>query len=163
MPMRIGAAIGEEAKRMGQGLWSAATVPGDVLTGKASMADPETQERVMSLAASLPGGGPEAALGARGPVSAAARARMRAARRDAPAVETTYEPPWAGEPSATTEAAAPPGPQRGRNAPLNVWNPTTGQWEGPKPKMNPPEGVTYPDLFNFDPAVMNKVPDVPQF
>jgi spore germination cell wall hydrolase CwlJ-like protein len=129
MPMRVGAAIGEEAKRMGQGLWSAATVPGDVATGKASMADPETQQRVTSLAASLPGGGPEAALGARGPVGAAAKAVKGA--------------------PATRE--------------LNVWNPTTGLWEGPKPTLNPPEGVHYDPMFNFDPALMNKVPDVPQF
>jgi spore germination cell wall hydrolase CwlJ-like protein len=129
MPMRVGAAIGEEAKRMGQGLWSAATVPGDVATGKASMADPETQQRVTSLAASLPGGGPEAALGARGPVGAAAKAVKSA--------------------PATRE--------------LNVWNPTTGLWEGPKPTLNPPEGVHYDPMFNFDPALMNKVPDVPQF
>jgi N-acetylmuramoyl-L-alanine amidase len=129
MPMRVGAAIGEEAKRMGQGLWSAATAPGDVLTGKASMADPETQQRVTSLAASLPGGGPEAALGARGPVGAAAKAL-----KGAPAERE-----------------------------LNVWNPTTGQWEGPKPTLNPPAGTQFDPLFNFDPAVMNKVPDVPQF
>jgi hypothetical protein len=129
MPMRIGAAIGEEAKRMGQGLWSAATVPGDVASGKASMADPETQQRVTSLAASLPGGGPESALGARGPVGAAAKAVKGA--------------------PATRE--------------LNVWNPATGQWEGPKPTPNPPAGTTYDPLFNFDPALMNKVPDVPQF
>jgi hypothetical protein len=129
MPMRVGAAIGEEAKRMGQGLWSAATVPGDVATGKASMADPETQQRVTSLAASLPGGGPEAALGARGPVGAAAKAVK-------------------GAPAARE---------------LNVWNPTTGLWEGPKPTLNPPEGVHYDPMFNFDPALMNKVPDVPQF
>ena len=50
MPMRIGAAIGEEGRRIGQGLWSGATLPGDVATGKASMADPETQQRVGSMA-----------------------------------------------------------------------------------------------------------------
>jgi hypothetical protein len=161
MPMRIGAAIGEEGKRIGEGLWSAATAPGDVLTGKASMADPETQQRAIGLTAFLQGGGPEAALGARGPVSAAARAaRQRALGREAPEVTTAYEPPWAGEPAATTTVDP---AQALPNRPLNRWNAETGQWEGPKPKMNPPEGVTYPDLFNLDPEVMKQVPDVPQF
>ena len=163
MPARIGAAIGEEGRRIGAGLWEAATVPGDIATGKTTMEDPEAQQRVMALAASLPGGGgPEAALAARGPVSAAARAaRARALGKEAPKVTTTYEPAWNAEPAATTTEAPAPAPQG--NEPRTRWNPATGQWEGPKAAMNPPAGVTYPPLFNFDPAVMNRVPDVPQF
>jgi hypothetical protein len=165
MPMRIGAAIGEEGRRIGQGLWNVGTVAGDVASGKATMEDPETQQRVIGLAASLPGGGPEAALGARGPIGGAAKAaRVRALAKEAPEATTTYEPPWAGEPAATTMEKNAEPETRGSNAqPVTRWNAATGQWEGPKPKMNPPEGVTYPPLFNFDKSVMDKVPDVPQF
>jgi len=50
MLARIGSALGIEASRLGQGVWSAATLPGDIATGKTSMADPEAQQRAMDLA-----------------------------------------------------------------------------------------------------------------
>jgi hypothetical protein len=66
MPARIGSAIGIEAKRIGQGLWNAATLPGDIATGKTTMADPQAQNRVMDLASAAtfgPGASaPEGAL-----------------------------------------------------------------------------------------------------
>jgi hypothetical protein len=66
MLARIGSAIGIEAKRMGQGLWNAATLPGDVATGKTTMADPQAQNRVMDLASAATfsprGGVPEGAF-----------------------------------------------------------------------------------------------------
>jgi hypothetical protein len=68
MPARIGSALGIQAGRIGQGLWSAATLPGDVATGKTTMADPEAQQRVMNLASTAtlgPGAmGPGAPAGA---------------------------------------------------------------------------------------------------
>ena len=67
MPARIGSAIGVEARRAGNWLANAATVPGDVARGRASMSDPATQSRVMDLASlvsggPLAGGAPEDAL-----------------------------------------------------------------------------------------------------
>ena len=53
MLARIGSAIGIEGKRIGQGLWNAATLPGDVATGKTTMADPQAQQRVMNLASAV--------------------------------------------------------------------------------------------------------------
>ena len=66
MPARIGSALGIEAGRIGQGLWNAATLPGDIATGKTTMADPDAQNRVMDLAAATTFGprasAPEGAL-----------------------------------------------------------------------------------------------------
>lgn len=78
MPARIGSALGIEAKRAGNWLYNAATVPGDVARGRASMADPATQSRVMDLSSlvsggPLAGGTPEDALSmgvSRGPKTA---------------------------------------------------------------------------------------------
>ena len=114
MPMRIGAAIGEEAKRAGQGLWSAATLPGDIATGKTTMEDPEAQRREMDLAAGVtltPAGEvPEGAL--------SAGMRRRVVRRpgaEMPTETTEFgEPEWARrEPAAAPKgkaAKAPPPP-----------------------------------------------------
>lgn len=53
-------------QRFVQPAWSAATLPGDVLTGKTSMADPQAQARAMSGAAQVAlgpaAGAPESAL-----------------------------------------------------------------------------------------------------
>ena len=66
MPARIGSALGIEAGRAGQGLWNAATLPGDIATGKTTMADPQAQQRVMDLASAATfgprGSAPESAL-----------------------------------------------------------------------------------------------------
>jgi hypothetical protein len=66
MPARIGSALAIEAGRIGRGLWSTATLPGDVATGKTTMADPEAQNRVMNLASTVTFGSgasaPEGAL-----------------------------------------------------------------------------------------------------
>ena len=67
MPARIGSALGIEAGRIGRGLWSAATLPGDVATGKTTMADPQAQRRLMDLTQATtlgPGGGADAPVGA---------------------------------------------------------------------------------------------------
>jgi len=67
MPARIGSALGIEAGRIGRGLWSAATLPGDVATGKTTMADPQAQRRLMDLTQATtlgPGGGAEAPVSA---------------------------------------------------------------------------------------------------
>lgn len=42
---------------LAKSLWSGATLPGDVATGKASMADPATQRRVMDMTGTVMGGG----------------------------------------------------------------------------------------------------------
>ena len=44
------------AKAIPQSVWSGATLPGDVATGKASMADPATQARVMDMTGLVGGG-----------------------------------------------------------------------------------------------------------
>ena len=66
MPARIGSALGIEGSRIGQGLWNAATLPGDIATGKTTMADPQAQNRVMDLASAATFGprasAPEGAL-----------------------------------------------------------------------------------------------------
>jgi len=66
MLARIGSALGIEGKRIGQGLWNAATLSGDVATGKTTMADPQAQTRVMDLASAATFGprapAPEGAL-----------------------------------------------------------------------------------------------------
>ena len=43
--------------RIANSLWSGATLPGDVATGKASMEDPATQQRVMDMTGAVMGGG----------------------------------------------------------------------------------------------------------
>ena len=102
---RIGAAGVEEGRRIGEGLWGAATLPGDIATGKTTMEDPEAQKRVMDLAAGVtfgPGEAPEDAL--------TAGMRRRAPRRPAaemPTETTSYEPPgW----EAKADALKPPPP-----------------------------------------------------
>jgi hypothetical protein len=66
MLARIGSALGIEGKRIGQGLWNAATLPGDIATGKTTMAEPQAQNRVMDLASAATFGprasAPEGAL-----------------------------------------------------------------------------------------------------
>lgn len=50
MWQRIGSAVMEEGKRFGQSAWGGFTVFGDVASGKASMQDPATQQRVIDAA-----------------------------------------------------------------------------------------------------------------
>jgi hypothetical protein len=57
MPQRIASAVTDEGARALNWLTNAATVPGDVARGRASMSDPATQSRVMDLS-SLVSGGP---------------------------------------------------------------------------------------------------------
>ena len=104
---RIGAAGVEEARRVGQGLWSAGTLPGDIATGKTTMEDPEAQRRVMDLAGAVTlapvGEVPEGAL--------TAGMRRRAPRRpvgELPEVTSTYEPP--GWEAKAAELKPPPPP-----------------------------------------------------
>lgn len=90
MPLRIGAAIGEEGRRIGQSLWGAATLPGDIATGKTTMEDPDAQKRAMDLAAGVTfaptGEVPEGSL------TAGMRRRARPAS-EMPTETTSYEPP----------------------------------------------------------------------
>jgi len=104
---RIGAAGVEEARRVGQGLWSAGTLPGDIATGKTTMEDPEAQQRAMDLAGAVTlapvGEVPEGAL--------TAGMRRRAPRRptgELPEVTSTYEPP--GWEAKAAELKPPPPP-----------------------------------------------------
>lgn len=69
MPARIGSALGIEGRRLGNFLWGAVTLPGDVATGKTTMADDEAQKRVMDLS-SLITPGPIAGGSQRGALSA---------------------------------------------------------------------------------------------
>lgn len=144
MPARIGSAIGIEAQRAGNWLYNAATVPGDVARGKASMSDPATQSRVMDLS-SLVSGGP---LAGGTPEDALSMGVSRA--------------PKSAEEIATGKAAA--DAAKAANAPKVAWNPTTQQWEG-----GPVQGLTLagppgaPDLYNFNDPALRQTPNVPQF
>ena len=105
MPMRIGAAIGEEGRRIGEGLWSAATLPGDIATGKTTMEDPAAQQRAMDLAAGVTfaptGEVPEGSL-------TAGMRRVRRAPTERPEFTSTYEPP--GWEAKAAELKPPPPP-----------------------------------------------------
>ena len=114
---RIGAAGIEEAKRAGQGLWSAATLPGDIATGKTTMEDPEAQQREMGLAAATtftPAGEvPEGAL------TAGMRRPVRRPGAEIPTETTEFsEPGWvqrqAADAAKPGKAAKPPPGGTGR-------------------------------------------------